>query len=495
MKSDLDLLQLYAHEDSEEAFATLVERHLDLVYSAAVRQVRSPQLAEEIAQSVFTDLARNIRRLQAGTVLTAWLYQVTRRTAIDVIRRESRRQSRERMAVELSDMKSDSSDWTQLEPLLDEAMDELGEADRAAILLRYFENKSLREVGQTLGSSEGAAQKRISRAVERLREFLLKRGVSVGSAGLVAAVTANAVQAAPIGLCTSISTGVALSAAALHQAGTLGLTKALTMTTLQKTLIAVTITAAVGTGIYEARRASQLQQQVQALQQQQGPLTSQLEQLRRQHEDGTSRLAALQQQNEQLRGDLAELPKLRGEIARLRNATHERQGNDPFVQSVLALAARAAELNQRLEQMPDKKIPELQWLAENDWLEAAKDVDFSSDIKVRQALSQLRRLAKEKVYPAWQDALNAYIRAHDERLPTDPAQLKPYFKMPVDDLILQRYKMLRTGKAADFRPQDWLIAEKAPVDHEYDTRFKMGLGTSTTIAIGLGEVGDVEDKD
>src|SRR5205085_2624864 len=98
-----ELLEQYK-EGSEEAFAALVHRYLDLVYSAALRQVRSPQFAEEVAQSVFTDLSMNARRLKPDTVLSAWLYQVTRRTAVDVVRRESRRQAREQLAVQLSDM-------------------------------------------------------------------------------------------------------------------------------------------------------------------------------------------------------------------------------------------------------------------------------------------------------------------------------------------------------------------------------------------------------
>src|SRR5712691_3060077 len=156
--NDLDLIRQYARQKSEEAFATLVRRHLNLVYSAALRQVRSPQLAEEVAQSVFTDLSRNAHKLKPDTIVTAWLYQVTRRTAIDVVRRESRRQFRERIAVEMTDMNSNSSEWTQVEPLLDEAMEALEDTDRTAILLRYFENKSLRDVGQSLGTSEDAAQ-------------------------------------------------------------------------------------------------------------------------------------------------------------------------------------------------------------------------------------------------------------------------------------------------------------------------------------------------
>src|SRR6185503_19511940 len=114
----------------------------------------------------------------------AWLYQVTRRSAIDVVRRESRRQLREQIATEMNAINATAADWTHIEPLLDEAMQALDETDRSAVLLRYFENKSLRDVGQTLGTSEDAAQKRVSRAVERLREFFAKRGVTVGASGL-----------------------------------------------------------------------------------------------------------------------------------------------------------------------------------------------------------------------------------------------------------------------------------------------------------------------
>src|SRR5207302_10640116 len=171
-------------------------------------------------------------KLKPDTVLTAWLYQVTRRTAVDVIRRESRRQLREQIATEMNAMnlQADSGTgfqpvWADIEPLLDEAMESLDETDRTAVLLRYFENKSLREVGQTLGTSEDAAQKRVSRAVERLREFFSKRGVPVGASGLVVVLSANAVQAAPVGLATSVSITAATTALSTATAtkGTAGL--------------------------------------------------------------------------------------------------------------------------------------------------------------------------------------------------------------------------------------------------------------------------------
>src|SRR5258705_7601616 len=227
--NDLDLLCDFARDQSQDAFTTLVERHLGLVYCAALRQVRSPQLAEEVAQSVFADLAQSAARLKPDTVLTAWLYEVTRRTAINVVRGEARRQLREQIAFEMNAMNATAADWTQIEPLLDEAMHGLDETDRTAVLLRYFENKSLREVGQTLGTTDDAARKRVSRAVERLREFFARNGVNVGTSGIVVVISANAVHAAPVGLVATISTSAALAGTTLLTTSTATVGKAIVM--------------------------------------------------------------------------------------------------------------------------------------------------------------------------------------------------------------------------------------------------------------------------
>ena len=156
--NDWDLLQRYLADESEDSFTELVRRYLGLVYAAAFRQVRSRELAEEVAQSAFTDLARSARKLRPDTVLGAWLYEVTRRTAVDVVRRESRRHRREHLAQGITDMNSSNSQWTEIEPLLDDAMAELDEPDRTAVLLRYFENKSLREIGERIGASDDATR-------------------------------------------------------------------------------------------------------------------------------------------------------------------------------------------------------------------------------------------------------------------------------------------------------------------------------------------------
>jgi RNA polymerase sigma factor (sigma-70 family) len=319
MTSDLDLLGQFTRDHSQDAFTALVNRHVNLVYSAALRQARSPQLAEEVAQSVFTDLARNAGKLKPDTVLTAWLYQVTRRTAIDVVRRESRRQLREQIASEMNAMNATASDWTHVEPFLDEAMHTLDDTDRAAVLLRYFENKSLREVGATLGTSDDAAQKRVSRAVERLRDFFAKRGVTVGTSGLVVVIAANAVQAAPVGLVATIAAAAVLAGTAVSTSTVIATTKAIAMTTIQKTAITAALAAAVGTGVFEAHQAAQLREQNQTLQQQQAPLTEQIQQLQRERDEATSQMGALLAENRQLKSNQSttELLKLRGDATRL----------------------------------------------------------------------------------------------------------------------------------------------------------------------------------
>jgi RNA polymerase sigma factor (sigma-70 family) len=317
MTSDLDLLGQYARNQAQDAFTEIVRRHVDLVYSAALRQVRSPQLAEEVAQSVFTDLARNavpLCGMKPDTVLTAWLYQVTRRTAVDVVRKESRRQLREQIASEMNAMNATAPDWTHVEPFLDEAMHTLDDTDRAAVLLRYFENKSLREVGQTLGTSDDAAQKRVSRAIERLREFLSKRGVTVGASGLVVLIAANAVQAAPAGLAVTISTAAVLAGTTIAATATATTIKTIAMTTFQKTLVTATLAIVAGAGIYESHQASTLRSQIQTLQQAQAPLAEQNRQLQRERDDATSRLAALTTELAGGKQNPSEVLKLRGEV-------------------------------------------------------------------------------------------------------------------------------------------------------------------------------------
>ncbi len=318
MHDDLELLQRFARDGEQESFAELVQRHLNLVYSAALRQVRSPQLAEEVAQSVFTDLARSAARLKPGTVLAAWLYEVTRRSAIDVVRREARRQLREQVAVEMNAMNPTPSDWAQVEPLLDEAMAALDDTDRTAVLLRYFQNKSLRDVGAALGTSDDTAQKRVSRAVDKLRDFFAQRGVTVGTSALTVAVSANAVQAAPAGLVITITAASTLAGTAVAATATATTLQTIAMTTLQKILVTTALAAAIGAALYENRQVAGLREQNQRLQQQLAPLAGQVEQLQRERDRATNRVASVAQELAAVKQQPTEVFKLRGQVGVLR---------------------------------------------------------------------------------------------------------------------------------------------------------------------------------
>ena len=220
---DIELLAQYARGNSEAAFATLVTRHVNLVYSTALRSVGNPHAAEEITQAVFIILARKAQGLSQRTVLSGWLYQTTRLTAANFLRGEIRRQRREQEAYMQSLLNEPEPEiWPQIAPLLDTAMELLGEKDRNAIVLRYFENKNLGEVGLALGASEDAAKMRVNRALEKLRKFFTKRGATLSTALIVGAVSANSVQAAPMALAKSV-TAVAIAKGAVASGSTLAL--------------------------------------------------------------------------------------------------------------------------------------------------------------------------------------------------------------------------------------------------------------------------------
>ena len=469
------LLAEYVQTGSEAAFRDLVTRHINLVYSAALRLVEGDtHRAEDVAQTVFVDLAGRARTLLPDVVIGGWLHRHTCFVAAKTMRGERRRQSRERQAIEMNQLQDNSgADFSTIAPILDDAINELNEADRTAILLRFFEERDFRSVGESLGSNEDAARMRVNRALEKLESLLKHRGVTTSAAVLAATLCANAVQVAPLGLATTIS--AAAIAGTGIAATTTATTQAIAMTTLQKTLIATTLVAAIGVGTYEARQAAVLRALVQTLQQQQAPLKDQLQQSQRERDAAAGQLAALQQENDQMRRNVAEIPRLRGEIARLRSDSKAVSPNEATESAARSWVNRANRLKQHLEQSPDKKIPELQLLTEEDWLNAAKGkLDTETDF--RRALSALRGAGEQKfVSTLLQPALKEYGRVNNGQLPADLSQLLPYFKSPVDAAILQRWEVApaETVKALGLGG-DVIITQKAAVDDVYDTRYGIG---------------------
>jgi len=226
MTDDMALVREYAAHQSEPAFETLVTRYVHLVHSAAVRQVADPHLAEEVTQAVFIILARKAGSLGPKTILPSWLHRAACFVAADALkiqRRRARREQEAHMQSLLNESPSGTDDaWPQIAPLLDTAIAGLNDKDRHVIVLRFFENRSLADVGLALGANEDAARMRVNRALEKLRRYFSKRGVSSTTVIIAGAISANSVQVAPAMLAKSV-TAVAMVKGAAASGSTLTL--------------------------------------------------------------------------------------------------------------------------------------------------------------------------------------------------------------------------------------------------------------------------------
>ena len=221
---DITRLKQYVEGD-ESAFAVLVERYVHLVYSTALRQVGNPSQAEEITQAVFIILTQKAKSLGPRTILSGWLYQTARLAAANFLRSEIRRQKREQEAYMESLLNEPTPNlWQQIAPLLDDAMGHLSENDRNVVVLRFFQNQSAAEIGDALGIDSAAAQKRITRAVGRLRKFFAKRSVTHSVELITGAISTNSIQAAPVAVAKSV-TAMAIAKGAAASGSTLVLAK------------------------------------------------------------------------------------------------------------------------------------------------------------------------------------------------------------------------------------------------------------------------------
>jgi RNA polymerase sigma factor (sigma-70 family) len=308
MTSDLELLRNYAKTRSEEAFAELVRRHVNLVYSAALRQVGGDaHLAQDAAQTVFADLARKAASLCRRESLTGWLYTSAHFAAANIARGEHRRRDREEqfMREPIQDTGT-TADWEKLRPTLDSVMHELKESDREAVLLRYFENRPFAEVGARVSVNENTARMRVERALEKLRSLLAKRGITTGAA-LASVISANAVQTAPASLAGSLAT------AALSSAGTgaFSFFQAMNMATFKIGLGALA-TAGVVAALVVQLRAQKTSQAANE------SLSGQIAQLKADNTELSNQIAANANSLETQKDQSDELLKLRAEVTQLR---------------------------------------------------------------------------------------------------------------------------------------------------------------------------------
>ena len=383
--------------------------------------------------------------------------------------------------------------WDSLAPHLDEALGELAATDRDVLLLRFFERKSAREMAQILGTSEEAAQRRVSRAVERLREFFSRRGMAIGATGIALALTAHTIQAAPAGLATTISTSAFVAGAAVQ---TSTITKVILMTTAQKTLFGLAIAVALTTPLVTHIHAeARVHGQEDALRRGAGVLAQLQASNGRSSQPAAALGSAAALQSEQWH----EVLKLRGEITGLESEMQE--FSDPKTNTPLTRAEMLASLRQlysgRIQWLkdllaanPSQQVPELQYLSDDRWLELVQFERHAVDPDNSHLLSSARTGAQiDFGMLNLQPALQEFLKQNGGRFPNDLSQLAPYFSIPVDPSVLQDWAILpMTSLPAGLRIEgDWVVTQKAPVNPALDQRFVIG---ANGCRIGQGHATD-----
>lgn len=347
MNEDAELLHRYATEQSEAAFAELIRRHVDLVYSAALRLVNGDtHRAQDVTQQVFAEFARQAKRLVRHPAPVGWLYTTTRRSVLRAIRTEQRRSARELEATAMNELLREAApepDWEHLRPVLEDAMHELGEKDRHAVLLRFFQNKSLKEVGMALDLGENAARMRVERALDKLRAVLSRRGIAT-SASLASVISANALQVAPAGLAATLTATSTVSAAT----GTFAFLKIMTATQLKLGISALVVAGAAAALTFQHQAQEKLRGENDSLRQQ-------LAQLEAESESLSNRLSSAGDSQGLTADQLNELMKLRGENGLLRkqlsSAKAQAQAADHSAQSSTAADPAAKQRQIQIHRM------------------------------------------------------------------------------------------------------------------------------------------------
>lgn len=314
------MLADYVKDGSESAFRGLVARYINSVYSTAFRLVNGDtQMAEDVTQTVFADLARKARTLAPEVMLGGWLHRDACFVAGKTMRGERRRQFRERQAVAMNIPEDHTAaNLGEVALILDEAINQLEPEDRTAILLRFFDELEFRAVGERMGSNEDAARMRVSRALDKLHTLLKNRGVAFSAAALGTALSAGFVSAAPLGLAATVA-GTALAGTASGGA-TAGLVKFMTLTKLKIAVgSAIAVTALAVPVVVQHQSLAKLRDENQTLRQQAAqaaPLQAENPGLSNSVLQSAAGPAPSQRQ-------LLELASLRSEVGRLRLQSNE----------------------------------------------------------------------------------------------------------------------------------------------------------------------------
>lgn len=483
MQDSQQLLADYAACGSDAAFQELVRRHLDMVYSTAVRLTQGDtQLAEDVAQIVFIDLARKAQVLPPSVNPGGWLHRHTCFVASKLIRSECRRRLRERQAAEMNSLHNDTElDLAQITPILDNAINQLRPADRATIIMRYFEGRDFRAVGAALGASENAAQKRLVHALEKLRVILKRRGVVCSATVLGSALASQMGQSAPPGLTVGIARTALLNAAAKASIAQTAL-KIMAQTNLKTAAAAVVIVASLLTPVVVRQQAQvRLRDQERVLQRQSSlliaPKNKQTGPDAPVPDDHSTTLSENQFRDLlRLRGEMAALRR-RADTLRRAKATRD---SDALLTASQVWPAREIRLKHWLDEHPSEKIPELSRLPDKSWINSIYPNALETDDDCRRAVTVVRDNAEAPTRIDLAGALRRYAAAQNGQWPSEISQLGPYLDPPLDSAVLNRYSIVPASSlAAELQTGDeWALTETAPIN-EYDDRFAIGLTNST----------------
>jgi RNA polymerase sigma factor (sigma-70 family) len=448
MPSDSELLQSYARDRDEAAFAELVRSHIDLVYTAAARRVGGdPHGAAEITQEVFLSLARHAGRLAKHPVLNAWLHTSTRNAAANFLRGERRRAQHHQEAHAMQE--SDAPDslahaWTAIRPELDAALDELAEPDRQAIVLRFFENQSYPVLGARLGLREEAARMRVGRALEKLRGLLARRGIASTSALLGGALSAHGVAGAPAGLAAAVGASVAAASVATPAFGFLYL---MSTTKVVVTLASAAVIAGVSLVVYRNHIGSSAATDTAVVVVPPAPRSTPK--------------------------PIPPAPAPEPTTPPISPASVP-QAAPPSVK-VSEGAAKVAVLREILERLPDQNIPELKLATEADWYAAVDEAPLESPEDIRRALGSLRSAAERRFARLVQPALRAYIEANGGQFPADPLQLQALVDPKIELVMLGRYRVAAASEIPNVGVGSKVIlTQKSLIDSDYDSRLVIG---------------------